>query len=126
VAREKGWLRIYGLSAGGALKAVQLGYAYNGVFYQIQEGFDPEFTPGAGNVLRAAIIEDCISGKLKGYDFLGEMTEHKKRWSAAPRSGCHLFIGNRKIKNAVLFHGGIWPTGRYLKPSILPARLSTG
>lgn len=120
VAQEKGWLRMYGLFFGGALKAVQLGYAYNGIYYQIQEGFDPEFTPGAGNVLRAAVIEDCISTKLSGYDFLGEMTEHKKRWAAASRFGCHLFIGNRKIKNAVLFHSGIWPTGRYLKPSGLP------
>jgi len=121
MAQKKGWLRMYGLFSESDLKAVQLGYVYNDIFYQIQEGFDPEFTPGAGNVLRAAVIDDCISNKLKGYDFLGEMCEHKKRWSAVPRLGCDIFIGNQKIKNSILFKSGIWPTGRYLKPSKLPA-----
>jgi CelD/BcsL family acetyltransferase involved in cellulose biosynthesis len=119
-AQKKGWLRIYGLFSEGALKAVQLGYVYNGAYYQIQEGFDPDFQSGAGNVLRLYAIEACIAERLTGYDFLAEMTVHKKRWSATPRFGSDIFIGKRSVKNALLFKSGIWPSGRYLRPTQVP------
>jgi CelD/BcsL family acetyltransferase involved in cellulose biosynthesis len=121
VALKKGWLRLYGLEVDGAFKAVQIGYVYNGVFYQMQEGFDPDFIQGAGNVLRARTIEDCISEGLKGYDFLAGMSEHKRRWASTPRMGHHLFVGNRNWKNRLLFFKEVWPTGRYLRPCLLPS-----
>jgi CelD/BcsL family acetyltransferase involved in cellulose biosynthesis len=120
VALKKGWLWLYGLTADGVFKAVQIGYVYNDVFYQMQEGFDPEFIQGAGNVLRAHVIKDCIEAGLKVYDFLGGMSEHKRRWASKARWGHHLFVGNRNLKNQVLFFREIWPTGRYLQPHRLP------
>jgi CelD/BcsL family acetyltransferase involved in cellulose biosynthesis len=120
VAMRKGWLRFYGLSSAGEFKAVQVGYVYGGIFYQLQEGFDPEYVRGAGNVLRAKIIEDCIAAGLTCYDFLGEMSEHKRRWSADVRLGRHIFVGNRNVRSRMLFLKEIWPTGRYLRPSLLP------
>jgi CelD/BcsL family acetyltransferase involved in cellulose biosynthesis len=125
VALRQGWLWLYGLVSDGAFKAVQVGYVYNNVFYQMQEGFDPDYIRGVGNVLRAKIFEDCISHGVKGYDFLGEMSEHKRRWAANKRLGRHIFIGNRNVKNRFLFCKKIWPTGRYLRPSILPSHLGS-
>lgn len=116
-AQKNGWLRVYGLFVEGTMKAVQLGYVYNGAYYQIQEGFDPGFRSGIGNVLRLHAIEACIAEGLTGYDFLAEMSVHKKRWSATPRFGSDVFIGKRNVKNALLFKSGIWPTGKYLRPS---------
>jgi CelD/BcsL family acetyltransferase involved in cellulose biosynthesis len=121
VALQNGWLWLYGLASNGEFKAVQVGYVYGGVFYQLQEGFDPDYINGAGNVLRAKIIEDCIAGGVKCYDFLGEMSEHKRRWSADKRLGRHMFIGNRNVRSRILFAKEIWPTGRYLRPSLLPS-----
>ena len=121
VALEKGWLGLYGLAAADGFKAVQAGYIYNHVFYQLQEGFDPDFKEGAGNVLRLKVVEDCIRRGVRCYDFLGEMTEHKRRWLAQPRLGSDVFIGNRKFKNNLLFAAGMWPTGRYLRPTLLPS-----
>jgi CelD/BcsL family acetyltransferase involved in cellulose biosynthesis len=122
-ALQNGWLWLYGLASAGEFKAVQVGYVYGGVFYQLQEGFDPDYINGAGNVLRAKIIEDCIAGGVKCYDFLGEMSEHKRRWAADIRLGRHLFIGNRNVRSRILFAKEIWPTGRYLRPSLLPTHV---
>jgi CelD/BcsL family acetyltransferase involved in cellulose biosynthesis len=115
VALERGWLRLFGIQSEGVFKAVQFGYVYEGTFYQMQEGFDPEAPDGIGNVLRSLVIEACIAENVHTYDFLGGFTEHKRRWSAAPRVGRQLLIGRNTLKNRPLFGAGIWPTGRYLQ-----------
>lgn len=116
-AHRGGWLGVYGIEFSGELKAVQYGYFYNGAFLQMQEGFDHESGRGLGNLLRFKVIEDLISRGIRVYDFLGEMSEHKNRWHAEGRTGRHLMIGNRKLKNRILFSNGVWPTGRYLRHS---------
>lgn len=113
-ALANGWLWFYALKDHDEYKAVQLGYVYGQVFHQIQEGFDPEYTKGVGNVLRAHVMEQCIAAGVATVDFLGEMTEHKRRWLAVQRDGCDLFLAPRKLKNYPLFSAEIWPTGRFL------------
>jgi len=124
-ALERGWLRLFALRNDAEFQAVQIGYAYRGTFHQLQEGFDPGGSSGAGNVLRGQVIERCIQEGLTAYDFLGGFTEHKKRWLARERHGCDLFIGRRSLKNALAFSAGLWPTGRYLRvarPLSAPSR----
>jgi CelD/BcsL family acetyltransferase involved in cellulose biosynthesis len=116
-ALEKGWLWISALRDRGEIKAIQLGYVYGGAFHQLQEGFDPQYTAGAGNVLRYEVIRECIEAGVTSYDFLGGYTEHKRRWLAEPRAGHDLFIGRRGLLNRAMFAVPVWPTGRYLKPS---------
>lgn len=113
-ALEKGWLQLYGLSEEGRFKAVQIGYVYNDVFYQMQEGFDPEYLPGAGNVLREHIIKSCIGRHVKEYDFLGGMSEHKRRWRGKVRKGHQVIITNDKLKNRLINSGNLWPSGRFI------------
>lgn len=119
-AQKRGWLRLYGIEMSGVLKAVQYGYAYNGAYLQIQEGFDQESGRGLGNILRFKVIEELICDGVKVYDFLGGMSEHKKRWHATERAGRDLMVGNRKAKSRLLFANRVWPTGRYLRHSDLP------
>lgn len=114
-AQRRDWLGLYGIETEGELKAVQYGYLYNGAFLQMQEGLDQESGRGMGNLLRMKVMEELIARGIKTYDFLGEMSEHKKRWHAAERSGSHLMIGNRNWKSGFLFRNGVWPTGRYLR-----------
>jgi CelD/BcsL family acetyltransferase involved in cellulose biosynthesis len=113
-ALENGWLRLAALTQDGTIEAIQVGYAYNGDFLQMQEGFNPEYTNGAGNVLRHVVIEDCIKEGLCSYDFLAGYTEHKRRWKAEERLGHDLLIGRPSLKTRLLFLKNIWPTGRYL------------
>jgi CelD/BcsL family acetyltransferase involved in cellulose biosynthesis len=117
VALTNGWLWLFALRDCGEYKAVQLGYVYNDVFHQLQEGFDPDYEPGAGNLLRTHVIEACIAAGIRTIDFLGGVTEHKRRWLAEKRIGCDIFIGKRTLKNHPLFALGVWPTGRYLRPT---------
>lgn len=119
-ALEKKWLWLYGLSDNNEFKAIQLGYVHNGIYHQLQEGFDPDYIPGVGNVLRKFIIEALITEGIKIYDFLEGMTEHKRRWGAKERSGYDLLIGHRSLKNQLLFIKSISPTGRYLQQTELP------
>lgn len=120
-ALERGWLRLFAIRVGSRFLAVQLGYAYGSSFLQLQEGFDPEAPPGIGNVLRTRIIERCIEEGLTTYDFLGDHSEHKRRWSARPREGHDLLIWRRTLKNRLSFGLPLWPTGRYLRAQGVPA-----
>ncbi len=114
LALERGWLWMLGLEDGGEFKAIQLGYVYGGVFNQMQEGFEPSYQNGAGNVLRLKVIEKCIEDGVHELDFLGEWTEHKRRWLAEHRVGHEMFVGHPSLKNRLMFTKEVWPTGRYV------------
>ena len=116
VALANGWLRLFALRLGDEIKAIQYGYAYNGTFFQMQEGFDPEAPAGIGNVLRAHVIDACVLEGIHTYDFLGEHTEHKRRWLARERSGQDLFVTHSAPLSTTLRTLRVWPTGRYLRP----------
>jgi len=116
IALKNNWLRFFALYENESIQAIQIGYVYNGTFHQLQEGFNPNAISGIGNILRAHVIEYCISENLKSYDFLGEHTEHKRRWKSNSRIGYELFISNKTIINKLLITAKVWPTGKYLKP----------
>jgi CelD/BcsL family acetyltransferase involved in cellulose biosynthesis len=121
VAFDRGWLRIHGLREGGEFKAAQIGYAYGGIYAALQDGFDPSYLPGAGNVLRAEVLAACIAEGLREYDFLGGLNDYKRRWLAQPRTGYDVFVGRTGLQNALLFAREVWPTGRYLRFHPRPA-----
>lgn len=114
-ALKRGWLRINAIESQGEIQAIQLGYVCDDAYLQMQEGFNPDFIDGAGNVLRLHTIGLCIEEGLKEYDFLGGITEHKRRWGANKRLGSDILIGNHKLKSRLLIKFEVWPTGRYLK-----------
>jgi CelD/BcsL family acetyltransferase involved in cellulose biosynthesis len=115
VALRKGWLRLYLLKVDGFIDAAQYGYAYEGVHYALQEGYNPDSFDGIGNVLRNLVFKECIEEGLREYDFLGEHTDHKRLWRAEPRQCYHLFIGRRSLKNQLLFWKNICPIGRFIQ-----------
>ncbi len=114
-ALSKGWLALYVLYDDGDPKAVQFGYVYSASFLQLQEGFDPDYLPGVGNALRARVIEDMIRLGVTEYDFLGEVSEHKRRWLANTRHGLDLLAARRCLKGIPILRCGIWPPGKYLQ-----------
>jgi len=114
MALAKGWLKLFSLQIDGVTLAVQIGYLYNGVFSQMQEGFDPDGPGGLGNVLRHGVLNWCINNKVKEYDYLGGNEEQKLKWGAKQRTGYHLFCGAKSWKNSVLAMADIWPTGRFI------------
>ena len=117
MAMANGWLRIFAIKSGEEIKAVQYGYVLDGVFSQLQEGFDPDFLKGVGNGLRHKVIENCIAEGVQIYDFLGGISDHKRNWGAEVRFGYDIMIGSRSLKTAMLFWQAIWPSGRYMDDS---------
>lgn len=85
-ALRRGWLRLYALRLDDRTLAMQIGYAYDNQFLQIQEGFDPDSEhPSLGVVLRAEVMRRCIDEGLQGYDNLLGTPPHKMRWGAVAR-----------------------------------------
>lgn len=114
LALKNNQLRLLRLEVNGEIQAMQLGYVYDGKFLAIQEGFNPDFVPGTGQVLRHAAFKACQDEGLIEYDFLAIYTDHKRRWLAQKNIGCQLFIWQRKLKTLPFELKPIWPTGRYL------------
>ncbi len=122
---QTGWLRMYVLESDDGLVAMQFGFVYNGVYHQLQEGFDPHAVPGIGNLLRMESIRECIASGLQGYDFLGGATEHKHRWGAQVRHGHDYFIRRRALRTVPLRARELWPSGRYLRRDAVRRATST-
>lgn len=114
-ALEQGWLAVFALEAAGEFQAVQIGYVYGNVYHQLQEGFAPDYVAGVGNVLRMQAIAQMIREGISSYDFLGGMSEHKRRWTAQPRTGTDLLIVSGRARARWLALFPIWPTGRFLQ-----------
>ena len=114
-ALDEGWLRLYRCDVDNTPRAIQLGYCYGNSFHAIQEGYDPDFLPGTGQVLRAHIIEECIDEGLEHYDFLGAFSNHKRRWQAGERTGSQLFAWNANLRNRLFRYRPLWPGGRFLR-----------
>lgn len=116
-ALEQGWLGMYTLYLDDEPAAIQYGVIYRNVFCQIQEGFDPNKHSGAGNYLRAKVVDDAITASIMEYDFLGGFTEHKRRWAAVERFGSDYLICHGSGLSSLLGALPIWPSGRYLSIS---------
>lgn len=116
-ALNNNWLWFYALKDSGVIKAIQVGYVRNNVFYQIQEGFEPNYLPGAGNMLRLEVIKNCIEKGVTEFDFLGEHTEHKRRWTSVERMGWDILFGKSSLLSRLILVKPFWPTGRYLRPA---------
>ena len=113
-ALNNGWLRIFSLRSTDSTIAVQYGLSYEGVFSQVQEGFNPVKHSGAGNVLRNHVIQQLIEEGHAEYDFLGGFTEHKRRWGARERIGSDYIVTNNSAMGRLLRFFPVWPTGRYM------------
>jgi CelD/BcsL family acetyltransferase involved in cellulose biosynthesis len=115
---EKGWLRLDRVIVGDRAVAAQIGFSFQGVFYELQRGFDPTFPNipgGLGTALRSMVLRRCFSEGIRTYDFLGGFTEAKGRAGAERTIGCDMLIFRNSIANELLHRSRAWPTGRYFR-----------
>jgi CelD/BcsL family acetyltransferase involved in cellulose biosynthesis len=86
-----GKLEFWLIELDGQPAAAQFGFRFGGTVFQLQEGFDPEYSvDSVGYVLRAHVIEQLISQGVRRYDFLAGESASKARW--ATRSGHYLSV----------------------------------
>ncbi len=122
VLLDQGWLRFSWLEWNGTILAAQYGFTYNGVYSQLQEGYEPDsehWNPGVA--LRAWSIRRLIGAGVREYDFLGGVGRHKSDWgSIVKESKC--FVIARRAHNNFLFCRGpeIAEQARESLRSVLP------
>jgi CelD/BcsL family acetyltransferase involved in cellulose biosynthesis len=121
VALARGWLELAAIRIGEGLKAVDIGYRYDGRFFYLQGGFDPEGPRGLGHALRTRLIAELIAEGVREFDFLGTVTDYKTQFGGEVRYGYQLFIARPGLKTWPVYAAGLWPTGRYMAFEGLPA-----
>jgi hypothetical protein len=79
---RNGWLEFWFLELDGLQVAAQFAFAYRGVAYCLQEGFDPNYaSKSVGYILRSHVLRRMIEVGMQKYDFLGGEGDSKLRWA---------------------------------------------
>lgn len=98
---ESGWLRLWVLEVDGVSRAVQFGFAHEGVLHSLQEAYDSAWNEpgvsGLGVVLRLHAVEAAIAEGLAAYDFLGGDQDYKRRWGTTGAAVSEARIARRGI-----------------------------
>lgn len=122
---ERGWLRFSWLEWNGAVLACQYGFVYQGVYSQLQEGYEPASEHwNAGIGLRAWSIREFIRQGVREYDFLGGIGRHKSDWGAEMKHSRQIVLANHSYKSVLFCLGPEWEIrARELLKRALPAKV---
>lgn len=125
VLLERGWLRFSWLEWGGRVLACQYGFVYNGVYSQLQEGYEPaseHWNVGAG--LRAWSIRELQRQGVREYDFLGGYGRHKSDWGAELKQSKRILLAVENSHNILYLRGPDWEAGaRRTAKNMLPEKV---
>jgi peptidoglycan/xylan/chitin deacetylase (PgdA/CDA1 family)/CelD/BcsL family acetyltransferase involved in cellulose biosynthesis len=106
---KRGWLRLSWLAWNGRILACQYGFAYDGIYFHLQEGYEPASEHRSiGIGLRAWSIRELLQQGVRQYDFLGGMSRHKSDWGAEVKHSTHIRIARASYKNLLLCRGPEW------------------
>jgi peptidoglycan/xylan/chitin deacetylase (PgdA/CDA1 family)/CelD/BcsL family acetyltransferase involved in cellulose biosynthesis len=109
VLLERGWLRFCWLEWNGRVLACQYGFTYDGVYSQLQEGYEPaseHWNVGVG--LRAWSIREYLKEGVREYDFLAGVGRHKSDWGSEVKQSKRILLARESHRNALFIHGGEW------------------
>src|SRR5262249_8332981 len=122
---ERGWLRFSWLEWNGTVLACQFGFVYQGVYSQLQEGYEPASEHwNAGIGLRAWSIREFIRQGVREYDFLCGLGRHKSDWGAEVKHSQQIVLANRSYKNVLFCLGPAWEMrARESLKEALPAKV---
>ena len=96
---ERGWLTVSWLRWNGTVIACQYGFTYGGVYFHLQEGYEPaceHLNPGIA--LRAWSIREFIAQGVKEYDFLGGINRHKTDWGAGAKMSANVELAKSGLR----------------------------
>ena len=106
---ERGWLRFSWLEWNGCILACQYGFAHDGTYFQLQEGYEPaseHWNVGVG--LRAWSIRELLKQGIHEYDFMAGMGRHKTDWGAETKLSKRLLLARPKPTTALFCRGEKW------------------
>ena len=80
-AAERGWLRLWFLRLDDAPIAFAYGLEWDGIYFDLKVGFDPDYGRfGPGVLLMEERIRHAFETGLKRFEFLGDPERHKLDW----------------------------------------------
>ena len=107
---ERGWLRFSWLKWNDTVLACQYGFAYQGKYFLLQEGYEPaseHWNLGIG--LRAWSIRRFMEEGLREYDFLGgKVLRHRSDWGAEIKNSKNVQLAQSTYKNLLFCRGSEW------------------
>lgn len=127
---DRGWLRFSWLQWSDTVLACQYGFAYQGKYFLLQEGYEPaaeHWNLGIG--LRAWSIRKFLEEGLREYDFLGgRVLRHRSDWGAETKISKQIQLAEKTYKNLLFCRGSEWEEGareavkRFIPAKVLAAR----
>ena len=121
---ERGWLRFSWLEWRGRVLACQYGFAYQGVYFQLQEGYEPDsehWNVGVG--LRAWTIRQFLQEGLREYDFMAGTGRHKSDWGSEIKQNRRILLARVTPGNVLFFRGPQWEAeARRTLRTVLPEK----
>ncbi len=104
-AANEGRLSLYFLRLDGRAIAFQFGLEQGGRYYSLKPAYDESLRAyGPGQLLRHAVIRDCIERGLREYDMLGEAAPEKLAWTDHVRPHEWVYVFRGGAKGRVLRH----------------------
>jgi CelD/BcsL family acetyltransferase involved in cellulose biosynthesis len=98
----RGWLELWALDLNQETVAVQFGFRYGDVVFQLQEGFSNKYSSDrVGTLLRAHVLKRLISDGITRYDFLAGNTGYKARWGALVGHYLDLHFARRGTRGSI-------------------------
>ena len=95
-ALERGWLRLYELVVDGEVIATQYSFAYKGIYYDYQKGFDPEWSRySPGQLMLAHLIKEAIEDGAWKLDLLRGDEDYKTSWTSNDTTDTHALFALR-------------------------------
>jgi peptidoglycan/xylan/chitin deacetylase (PgdA/CDA1 family)/CelD/BcsL family acetyltransferase involved in cellulose biosynthesis len=106
---ERKRLRLCWLEWNGKILACQYGFIYDGVYNQLQEGYEPaseHWNLGIG--LRAWSIREMLKEGIREYDFLGGVGRHKTCWGAEVKNSQRIQLAGKSYRTLLFRRGPEW------------------
>jgi peptidoglycan/xylan/chitin deacetylase (PgdA/CDA1 family)/CelD/BcsL family acetyltransferase involved in cellulose biosynthesis len=123
---ERGWLRFSWLEFNGQVLACQYGFAYKGVYFQLQEGYEPDsehWNVGVG--LRAWSMRQLLAEGIREYDFMAGTGRHKSDWGSAVKQSKRILLARPGAWNLLFLRGPEWDASlRRAVKSVLPEKVA--
>jgi len=95
----KGWLRTYVLYLGDRPSAFQVGCLHDGVYYEDDTAYDPEFADySPGIVLQGEILEDLCGRHTRAIDFGPGDAEYKRRFGSTCHQHASLYLNPATLR----------------------------
>jgi peptidoglycan/xylan/chitin deacetylase (PgdA/CDA1 family)/CelD/BcsL family acetyltransferase involved in cellulose biosynthesis len=122
---ERGWLRFSRLDWKDRVLACQYGFVYAGVYWHLQEGYEPtseHWNVGIG--LRAWTVREFVREDIREYDFLGGVGRHKTDWGAEVKYSKQVLTTRESHRNRLFCRGPEWE-GRFreIVNKVVPAKV---